>query len=361
LKYLFWCLLLNLLLVFSLYADVTTSVEISALSGLTRDETQEFVIYGVGKTALNFESRGNPDVRAQLQLDTIVTDAIMPDVKRAFVKVRFPGFRLTAGKTRVSWGEGFLFNAGDVIFGSMEPIADLSESVLRDETAWLLDLYIPLGQFSHIEAIVLPYAPDSQSAEILNSVEEMQGGGRIVTKLLGIKIEGGYLFKADQHLHHPYVSFQGNLFFDLQLSAGMEIPVENPTAEDIEDGFTVSFGLMRIFSTDEAGTWTVRLEGALRPFAEWEEVASATEDTRYGLLLYPEINYAPDDLLSFQLRSIISPLDASAVISFGCTYNIYQGLNMLGTVAVQVGDGNDVFGWDREGDVALLIGLEYIF
>jgi hypothetical protein len=350
-----------LLLASGLNAEVVTSVEISALSGLTRDDNQEFVIYGVGKTALNFDSLGNPDVRAQLELDTIVPDAIMPDVKRAFVKVRFPGFRITAGKTRESWGEGFLFNAGDVIFGSMEPIMDLSEAVLRDETAWLVDLYIPLGQFSHLEAIVLPYPPNSQSAEILNSVYEMRGGGRIVTKLLGIKVEGGYLFKADQALHHPYISFQGNLFFDLQLSAAMEISVQDPTPEDIENGFTVSFGLMRIFSTDEAGTWTVRLEGALRPFGSWEEVSSPEEDTEYGLLLYPEIDYAPDDFLSFQLRSIISPFDASAVISLGCTYNIYQGLNVLVTAAVQLGDENDVFGWDREGDFALLLGLEYIF
>ncbi|MBN1798331.1 MAG: hypothetical protein JW822_07125 [Spirochaetales bacterium] len=353
--------LLILLFVQAVYAEVVTSVEITALSGLTRDENQEFVIYEVGKTALNFDSVGNPDVRAQLELDTIVTEAIMPDVKRAFVKVRFPGFRITAGKTRESWGEGFLFNAGDVIFGSMDPIADLSEAILRDETAWLVDLYVPLGQFSHIEAIVLPYAPGSQSAEILNSVHDMRAGGRIVTKLWGIKIEGGYLFKADQALHHPYVSFQGNLFFDLQLSAALQLPAEDATPEDIEDGFTVSFGLMHIFSTDEAGTWTVRMEGALRPFGSWEEVEAADEDTKYGLLLYPEIDYAPDDFLSFQLRSIISPIDASAVISFGCTYNIYQGLNILATVAVQLGDEDDVFGWDREGDVALLLGLEYIF
>jgi hypothetical protein len=355
------CLVCVFLLAPVMNAEVVTSVEISALSGLTRDENQELAIYGVGKTALNFDSLGNPDVRAQLELDTIVTDSIMPDVKRAFVKVRFPGFRITAGKTRESWGEGFLFNAGDVIFGSMEPIADLSETILRDETAWLVDLYVPLGQFSHIEGIVLPYAPDAEGAEILNSVYDMRGGGRIVTKLLGIKIEGGYLFKADQALHHPYISFQGNLFFDLQLSAAMEIPARDPTAKDIENGFTVSFGLMRIFSTDEAGTWTVRLEGALRPFGLWQEAAAADEDTEYGLLLYPEVDYAPDDFLSFQLRSIISPFDASAVISLGCTYNIYQGLSILATAAVQIGDENDIFGWERAGDFALLLGLEYIF
>jgi len=343
------------------YADVATSVDILILAGITRDASQQAAVYGVGKTALSFDSRGNPDVRAGLELDSIVSDSVTPDVKRAFIKARFPGFRVTIGKTRESWGEGFLFNAGDVIFGSMDPVTDLSQTILRDETAWLLDLYVPLGQFSHVEALVLPYAPDSSGTALLNPVDEMRCGGRIVTKLWDIKLEGGYLFEADRHIHQPYISLQGNLYFDLQLSASMEIPNENPTEEDLERGFAVSFGLFRIFSTEEAGTWTVRLEGALRPFASWHEEAHPDETTHYGLLLYPEIDYAPDDFLTFQLRSIISPLDGSALISLGLTYTIYQGLSVLGTVAVQVGDTNDVFGWDREGDVALLLGMEYIF
>jgi hypothetical protein len=361
LKYISCTLLLILFIWAPIEAEVSTSVEITALTGITRDDNQEIALYGLGKAALNLESQGNPDVRAELELDSIITDSITPEVKRAFIKVRLPGFRITAGKSRVSWGEGFLFNAGDVIFGSMEPIADLSEAVLRDETAWLLDFYLPLDQFSHLEALALPYAPDSSARELLNPVYRMRGGGRMVTKLWGIKIEGGYLFKADQAIHHPYVSLQGNLFFDLQLSAAMEIPAEDPSEAEIKKGVTVSFGLFRIFSTEGLGTWSIRLEGALRPFGDWREEPSPATDTHYGLLLYPEIDFAPDDLLSFQLRSIISPIDASAVISLGMTYNVYQGLDILTTIAVQLGDKDDIFGWERQGDIALLLGMEYIF
>ncbi len=343
------------------YAEVVTSVDITVLSGLTRDAAQQAAVYGVGKAALSFDSTGNPDVRAGLELDSIVTESVTPDVKRAFVKVRFPGFRVTAGKTRESWGEGFLFNAGDVIFGSLEPVTDLSQAILRDQTAWLVDLYLPLGQFSLLEGIALPYAPDAAGAELLNPVYNMRGGGRIVTKLWDIKLEGGYMFNADKAIHQPYISLQGNLYFDLQLSAAMEIPASDPTEDELQQGLAVTFGLFRIFSTEGAGTWTLRVEGVLRPFGAWQEEAEPAADTHYGLLLYPELDYAPDDFLLFQLRSIISPLDGSALISLGVTYNIYQGLSVLGTVAVQVGDENDVFGWEREGDVALLLGLEYIF
>lgn len=62
-------------------------------------------------------------MKALLQIDsrfapgTPVVVAI--EVPRAYVKLRFPWMRVTLGKTRLSWGQGLPFNAGDLIFGSM--------------------------------------------------------------------------------------------------------------------------------------------------------------------------------------------------------------------------------------------------
>ncbi|HEQ71967.1 MAG TPA: hypothetical protein ENN69_05720 [Spirochaetia bacterium] len=348
-------------------ADIETAVEITTLSFLTRNATGEAMVYLLGKGNLSFSAIGNDNVRAVAELAGIWAGnlAMSPEdiLKRLFVKINFGGFYLTAGKTRVSFGEGFVFNAGDVIFGSLEPPGDLSESVLRDETDWLIDGMLPLGLFSYIEGILLPFSPLDTDPLSDASVYKLRGGGRVVTKLAGIKLEGGYLFKADEAVHHPYVSLQGNLFFDAQLSASWKIPADGAAEEQLRQGLAVTGGLFRIFQFDDGSALTVRLEAVWRPFGLWRETqAPLPEGHHYALLLYPEIEYSPFDVLSLQLRSLISPVDASGLVSFGVTFGIYQGLDLLGYVWTMWGEADDeYFGWGREGDIGVSLGLQFIY
>ena len=133
-----------------LFGEVNTTALLTALSGVIDTGSDVGVVsylYG----SVSFKSKGNRNVRANLQIDADISDRVSLDVSRAFVKVRFPLFRVTLGKTRVSWGEGFFFNAGDVIFEGVELQSDISGNSsggksegLRRETAWLADVYIPL-------------------------------------------------------------------------------------------------------------------------------------------------------------------------------------------------------------------------
>jgi len=111
-------LLLVMLILFlssSVYAKIVTTVKITALAGVTK-LGDDVGISGIVQSSLIVKSLGNKNVRGYLELSSLVTDTVSLDIPRAYIKVRFPRFRITDGKNRVSWGEGFLFNAGDVIF-----------------------------------------------------------------------------------------------------------------------------------------------------------------------------------------------------------------------------------------------------
>ena len=141
-------------------------------------------------------------------------------VHKAYFKARFPSFRLTAGKTRLSWGDGMLFNAGDVLYGSNSTSVFLTKAELRSTTNWLASVNYPLGFFSFAEAVVMPSETDNPNGMLF--------GARYYTTVKDIKVEMGYATKTPEttgvRLHKPYISLQGNLGFDWYLSSSVAIP-----------------------------------------------------------------------------------------------------------------------------------------
>ncbi|MBN1524660.1 MAG: hypothetical protein JW904_09265 [Spirochaetales bacterium] len=351
-----------------LLADLQTSVDLTLLVSFLRDAAGNPAMTFLAQGDVGFKAVMVPDVKAEVVftaafMDTLVTP---PEdiLKKAYIKTKFESLRLTAGKTRVSWGDGFVFNAGDVIFGSMTPVADLSASLLRDSTDWMIDLYYPLGDFSFIETILLPYSPLRTPGDLLVSAYELRYGGRIVTKVFDMKLETGYLFRNDTAAHIPYIGVQGNLFFDVFLNASMDIPAINPSQADIQNGLAVAAGLFRMFSFEDGSSLVIRCEAASYPFGIWNETDAAGDPLtdRFGLLLYPEIAYAPMDILSFQLRGMINPIDSSGMVMVGTTFSIYQGFDILAYTWVMYGDTDDsFFGWDRQGDIGIAVGIQYIY
>jgi len=353
------------------WSELETSVKLTLLGSILSDSSEDPAFSFMGQGELGFAATGNPDVKAEISLSAVYTDALItpPEdlLKKAYIRTHFDILRVTAGKTRVAWGDGFVFNAGDVVFGSMIPVADLSASLLRDATDWMADLYLPLADFSFIEAIILPYSPERTPSSPLIEADTLRGGGRIVTKLAGIKIETGYLFKGDAIIHNPYVSFQGNIFFDAYISASMSIPAVDPAEQDIRNGLAVSGGIYRIFSLDDSSSLLVRLEAASWPFGIWNEndAAGFGNEDRFGILLYPEITWSPSDILALQLRAMINPVDSSGMISFMTSFSIYQGFDVMGYTWVMYGDANDTyFGFDRPvtgGGLGISAGFRYIY
>jgi len=361
----------------------------------TRDAVSgQYWAYGItGKGALTFNSTGNRNVRAGLAIDFNYPDISgMPVItlQKAYVKARFPLFRLTVGKTRLGWGDGFVFNSGDVIFGSTSPFVNLIGSEIRTDTAWLTSLNFPLGRFSFIEGLIT--APDmllSGSTPVgMGRAEDLGAGLRLYTKVAGIKVETGYYFDGTDNtaydinhtnateslsieaFHRPYVSFQGNFGPDFYLNSSVAIPGSN--GSDIEaivkDTFNISFGLFHVQEVGYDDSISFRLESVILPFLNWRESDGAAGT--YAMLIYPEIAYAIGQNISISLRSIVSPIDLSAQFTAGFSWNIFEGFNLLTYATINGGDGDDTFSWSRDSwipgvDVidgfSFMAGVNYIY
>ncbi|TVQ96401.1 MAG: hypothetical protein EA403_16275, partial [Spirochaetaceae bacterium] len=154
------------------HAEIRQSVRIDATHALTHLGDGDWGFAGIGRARLDFLSAGNQFARGQLRIDASIVDAsigneavpagLLLDIPRAWVRARFPMgdsfIHTTAGRARITWGDGAFFNAGDIIFGAVGRDADLTADTIRDEARWLWSAFIPLGPFAFVEPILL--APD---------------------------------------------------------------------------------------------------------------------------------------------------------------------------------------------------------
>jgi hypothetical protein len=193
-------------------AEVRTTVRIDATNSLIFGAAEPLSA-GLATAELDLEALGNRDVRSRFQLRSTLlenapaatasnpTAATVITVPRAEIRWRMDAgastVRFTVGRTRLTWGDGQLYNAGDVINGVRPSNTDLTATTLRDETQWLTVAYLPLGRFSFLEAVALfPMSrvggvdetggddPDIATPTLAGSIApsraaETAGGGRI--------------------------------------------------------------------------------------------------------------------------------------------------------------------------------------
>jgi hypothetical protein len=374
-------------------AEVRPSVTLTGYGAVVRSGAGAALV-SLLEGSLDLESAGNENVRGFLQLDSWVGESFTLALPRAYVKVRLPWFRLTVGKTRVSWGDGFLFNAGDVVFGSMDLLSGgLGESVLRDETTWLTAVYVPLGPFSYLEGLLTPYAPSADSSSTLLGPSagdlttdlgallspvgpgEMGGGVRGVFRLGQVKLETGYYGSGRAGEHRPYLNLQGHLGVDWYLSAAAHIPTVDPAWSQWSEWIDLSAGVYTLRRLGRGRVLSARLEAAIRPGALWSEAggqqavalydygaqAAGRQPPQYGLYLFPELSFSPADTLSLQARALISPIDLSALSMVGASWNIYQGLTLFSYLSLMGGDPNDLYAWAQDMGAAWIGGLEFVY
>ena len=342
---------------------------------LGNDTPLTFLLQGSGE--VEFRAVGNRNVKAELALRTVIGQSLLLDIPRGFIKVRFPAFRVTVGKTRVSWGEGVMFNAGDLIFGSTDLSVDLSADVLRDDNKLLTEVYIPLGTFSYVEGVVtapeidlaaMAAAPATDSAAGMPDIKETSAGVKVQAKPLNLKVESGYWYAGKDRLHRFFGVLQGAFGdVDWHLSAASGVPDSAPAWIDLWELLTVSAGMSTILKLTRDDSVPLRLEALSYPAGLWSESEGGLgtdEDgtlQRYGLYLYPEISIAVGQTVGLMWRTILSPLDQSLSMTVGGNWNIYQGFHLFAYGIVQAGDQDDIFGWPRAGDLALMTGMRFVF
>ncbi|QEN04631.1 hypothetical protein EW093_07915 [Thiospirochaeta perfilievii] len=334
--------------VFTLFSEVDIDASLNGVLGVTRDNSGDFTSSSLASGSLTIKSTNSSDVKSQLTLDFLSYRSVGTlSISKAWIKFRFPLFRVTLGKNRITWGEGAAFNAGDVIFDDyIDPIkqnleeVDLTADELRSVNRTLAQVIFPLGRFTYTELIYLPY--DFLSTDDLSVIatgatpvekgfESHSYGGRFVTRLGGIKLETGYIYNGDRGVHKPYISINGTSGVDYHLSSSINIQNGNSDFDLWKESLKISSGAFYIFDFEDDKTLTLRLESQIKPFGDWELDA---------LELYPELSLVPNDEISLFLRGIINPLDFTLKSTFGLNWKTYQGFSIGSFISSNITSNN---------------------
>jgi hypothetical protein len=323
---------------FGIGAAQNPVVEMNLLTAFTyTPSTEQWGNVLIPDLKLTIRSENSGNVRGEISLGTptVATPSISIDdfIRKAFLRARFPSFRLTAGKTRLSWGDGMLFNAADILYGSSSVSVDLTQAELRSKTDWMINVNYPLGFFSFAEAVFLP--------SMTGEAQDMGVGGRFYTNAGETKVEGGYLTKKETtRVHKLYTSLQGNIGPDWYLASSITIDQSNPSASDIQKSWLISGGLFHMQYLSGERNLSLRLEMLSRPFGTWK--FESQSEASCALLLYPEVVYSPTSTLSFSLRAILSPLDLSTLLSAGASWSVFEGFALIANIAAPFGESGDV-------------------
>ena len=337
---------------------------------------------GFAEATLDLRAERNPVVRGQLQIESTLFTGGIPvnsdllslvcsgsnaagqlciDVPRANIRVRIPvsdstRIRFTLGRARLTWGQGQVFNAGDLLFGADPEQNNYTEDTIRDETALLFASFIPLTDFTFIEIVALP--PVSILTDV--PLEDGAAGLRLQGKAAQLKYEVGYLYNGDDSAHNIALSLQGNLGIDMYLSATTAVIHDSSDiVDELYRLLQITFGLYHAIDLENNLTLSLRLESLWRPSGVWQETDNA--DTRYALLLYPEVALSISNAVQLFLRALFSPIDLSAQFIGGVSWVPYSGLSLLFYPAISIGEMTDTYHIDQRGGLQFTVGAQYIF
>jgi len=358
------------------YPETEIRTNLEFYNTVYRGRNNSWYYRGSGMADIRFASVGNKNMRAQAAVEFYPVDlsggssiASVPalNLKRFWIKANFPSWRLTAGKTKLAWGNGYVFNSGDILFGSLTPYLDFTQSTIRDDTAWLTSFNIPTGRFSYIEAVVLPpsIAVSSGGELEVQTIDKTSGGLRFFTRVGGWQIETGYLYKGDSKVgtdllgSRPYFSVHGHASVDIyagaSLAAGKDTDagVNRDSWDEISKTVNFSFGAFHQVQAGYNSTLTMRLEALFMPWQNWvpRDYQNMIDGSAgyYGIMIYPELTWMLRSTWFARIQSVISPVDASAQITTTFGWYVFQGFTLLGTLVVNAGDEQSLFAWDRSG------------
>lgn len=314
----------------TLAAEVTPRVTVEAYNAFIARDTDDAQAVGFGRAELDLQSSGVQDVRTRFQLRATVQDVAGTasasfSVPRAEIRWRTTvgervGLRFTAGRSRLAWGDGQVFNAGDVINGAAPSSVDLTANVLRDETLWLLAGWVPLGRYAFIEPVLLvpPVDTGGQPRPPAGAVRLQGRVGRIKSET-GYRIDG---VDGGGLVHTPYLSLQGSLWLEWYTAAAVQI--EARPGEHTAPQATISGGIAQSASLPRGDAISVRVETLWRTPHDHVE-------------LYPELSWSPSQLFSLYARGTTTlvadgrwqePAEQDATVALGFGWTPATGLTV---------------------------------
>ncbi|MFW5727659.1 MAG: hypothetical protein ACOCW5_03655 [Spirochaetia bacterium] len=375
---LLWVLLVLPLVQPAARAESITTTKLELFDTVQRSADGSWLHYGAGSASLKIDQTGNRNVRSQFELSAAVIpsstgiDSVQA-VSRAYGKFRFQPYRGVIGKAPFSWGEGLIFNAADEIFGRGTGV-NLMQQEFDDPTAWITSFSRYFGPFSFVELLMNPGLAEVDKSADTDAepagIEETRAGLRLVGKPGGIKLEGGYLFdgrgsagtggemgaggpslQAGDYFHRLYLSLQGNLWLDWHFSSSLELPDPDHIADSLPDalwaGQLYTAGVYSMIPVGYDDTLSFRVETRVYPAGTWSQDHSS-DYPDYGIFGYSELSYDFGSGFSLLGRGLLSPLDLSARLTPGFSWNLFQGFTLLGFATVQTGEPLDTYAWEAK-------------
>lgn len=323
-------------------AQLRQSVTVDAGATAALPLESEATIASFATAELDLRSAPDAQVSGRLQLrgtaldpatDTDGEDVLL-ELPRAFARVRLPvgerSVALTAGRTRLTWGDGQVFNAGDTINGARAASLDFADQTLRDETVWLAAARLPLGRFSFVEAVALP----SLSSQ---AWWEQTAGGRIQGQIAGVKSELSYLQRGAEETGEAALSLQGNLYLDVYTAT-------NASIKHGEITWVSSAGVLHNGRVG-LGDWSARVEGLV----DWDQEQ---------VLLYPELTWSPSPLFSVFGRSEILLDSTQSNSGVGVRWDPATGMTLSLVVQNATAGASAT---PAEGQFSITTSLRYVF
>lgn len=353
-------------LALSAAAEPRLKVDVEFFNTILTDEGLNGCLYFQSGTAgVAIRNQGSRLVRGELVLDFsqvggTTNQITAPELKRLYIRAGFGDALVSLGKTRSTWGAGFAFNAGDILFGSSSVDFNARSSEPRSETAWLTNLELPLGDFSFLEIIALPgNVADSQ----IPGLNDASAGLRLAAEAGPINVQAGYLYRGDRIAglgepgHHAFMSLEGIVPVNWHLSMSARSGLAEFSTRDIEDNWVITGGAFYDYTIGYDMNLSWRLEALVKPYASFRDDAS----NDYGLYLYPSIGFTPGGTVTWSFSSVISPVDVSTNITVGASWNIYEELILQAYASLQAGDRGDVFNLSNTGGMQLSVGARYSY
>ncbi|POQ99691.1 hypothetical protein AU468_10305 [Alkalispirochaeta sphaeroplastigenens] len=300
------------------------------------------------------------------------TDQVLTELLRGYTRFRLPlgektTLRITSGKDRLTWGAGALLNAGDLIFGADgTALVDLTTlGALRDETAWLTAVFLPLGDLAYLEAAVLPPLEHSPGEHLPSrqGPEQTRAGFRLYRAGERLSLETSLLYQGEREETTAAVTIQSGAG-SLDLYAAGQVTLEDRPDETLRHGLEerslMTLGSLWHLSPGFNRSLTLRVEALLFPGGAWTR-AEDPQTASYGIFLYPELRFSPNRSLELVSRSMISPVDSSAHLSGGVSWTIQSGLHLQAFAGVQAGSSASRYNQDQEGSLWFSAGCLYRF
>ncbi|MCF7945102.1 MAG: hypothetical protein K9L75_06185 [Spirochaetia bacterium] len=327
---------------FALAADAELTADSSFFSIAVFENDFNPKLSGLGRIHLGAAYSGNRNLKGELEVqgDFPVSNGETPSlsVSKAYLKARFDDIRLTAGKAPISWSDGLVFNAGDRVLNIPMANTDLAASEISDAYLFQNTVSWYFSSFSFLEGILLPGSSlDQDSADFAAGAR-----GQFIPGSGGssLKLESGALFQntGGNGSLRAYASVQGNLEVDYFLGIYSSANLDKNFTDAAYANMGVTAGFYTSIPIGFRDMISIRAEGEILPDGIWEKKDTGLgADSYYGLQLYTDVSYPADSTMDLMLRSMISPIDLSALLIPGVIWKPMEGFSLIGTASIALG------------------------